>query len=122
MIYIDLSVTNLDEICEFYVDGLGLFTAQLNTRLICNSGPQLILDLSQPGTERHDQNFNSKRLMPCSFRLQYEDEIDELPILSQLRKMNIPYDEVANLGGHCVTVFDPSGNRVSISSRLGVFK
>jgi len=48
------------------------------------------------------------------------DETFKISILDNLRKHQVKYEEIGNLGGHFIHFKDPSGNRFTVSANHGV--
>jgi hypothetical protein len=121
MVYINLSVYSFEESESFYCDLLQIFDSQSGARLICNSGPELILDLIQVGSERHIERFGVKDHSVSSFWIRH-DETADVTILDRLKNHKVDFEEVVNLGGHYLKFKDPSGNHFTIHGVHGVIK
>ena len=121
MVYLNLSVYDFEESVSFYCDLLQIFDSQAGERLICNSGPELILDLVEVGSERHIERFDVKEHSVSSFWIRH-DENTSVVILDRLKRSSIDFEEVVNLGGHYLKFKDPSGNHFTIHGVHGVIK
>ncbi len=122
MVYLNLSVECVETAVEFYSVSLGAFDVQLGTRLICNVGADLIIDLHEVGTERHKEIFMQDSHVASSFWVSLKDNIAELDFINNLQKHGVEYLETANLGGHLISFKDPSSNSFSIHANLGVIQ
>ena len=113
MVYLSLSVEDIDQSRIFYVDILQLFKVQSGNRLICNSGVDFILDLYQVGTAEHESVFGKPEQLKASFMLRFED--DSLPLLAELKANSVLYELNDNIAGSFLRLKDPSGNEITIS-------
>lgn len=123
MVYINLSVDCLEAAEEFYTNKLGFFDCTAG-RLVCNMGVDLILDLRESGTDRHLQCFGQSAHATSSFWIHVGGDDDEasIEILDRLNRNGVDYKDVGNLGGHFLSFTDPSGNKFTLHSHLGVIK
>lgn len=124
MVYINLSVNDLQRSVEFYSSSIGFFDSLHGDRLTCNVCPELTLDLIQVGTDRHRKRFGLSHFCPSSFSLHIETQDDssvarKLEIISRLQRQDIPYQLVENLGGSFISIIDPSGNRLGVHTHCG---
>ena len=120
MVYLNLSTESIEESKYFYTNCLELFEPIGENRLVCSSGPELIIDLVKCGSDCHAEIFQTPDHVNSSFWISHSEGVTELPIITRLQNRGIPYEEVANLGGHRVIVKDPSGNRMMISADHGL--
>ena len=121
MVYLNISVKNLQESIKFYADSIGIFHYEAD-RLTCKYGVELILDLVQVGTESHSQKFDKSEHVKSSFWISINDKVSDVFILNHLKENNVQYEEVTNLGGHYLNFIDPSGNKFTIHAHHGVIK
>lgn len=124
MVYLNLSVKNIEETAEFYSKKLGIFDFQSDRRLICNLGVDLIIDLFEIGTESHLQCFGQKNHAPSSFWVDAggDDQYLEIKVFETLKVNSVQFEDVGNLGGHFLNSNDPSSNKFTLHAHLGVFK
>ncbi|WMS89019.1 VOC family protein [Pleionea litopenaei] len=87
MIYLNLSVNNLEESIDFYSKKIGLFSGSYD-RLICETGAKLIIDLLEVGSEDHFRVFGSDSHMMSSITIFYEDDI-KIDLLGRLKDNGI---------------------------------
>ena len=122
MVYINLSVGCLESAEEFYADKLGFFDRTAG-RLVCNMGVDLILDLRECGTDEHLQCFGQNTHAISSFWIHVDDDDDTpIEILDRLNRRGVNFEDVGNLGGHFLSFTDPSGNKFTLHSHMGVFE
>ena len=124
MVYLNLSVNNINEAVEFYSKKLGIFDYQATRRLICNLPIEFIIDLNERGSDKHRESFNRDTQIISSFRITPNDRGDDLKleIIEHLKENEVEFEEVINLGGHYLSFIDPSGNKFTLSANSGVFK
>ncbi len=124
MVYLNLSVANLNSAIDFYANKIGIFEHQAYGRLICGLGVDLIIDLNECGSERHRSIFGRDDHVPASFWISVGDNSSEenIAILHKWKSNHVPYAEVRNLGGHYIQFTDPSSNRFTLHANLGVFQ
>ena len=122
MVYINLSVNCIQTATAFYVEKLGLFDHFCEGRLICNQEVDLIIDLTLQGCERHLTHFGQDHFSRSSFEIHLGGDIDDTPIeiIEHLLRNGVEYKETRNLGGHWLQFVDPSTNRFTLHSHLGV--
>lgn len=118
MIYVSLSVKDFEDTIYFFTKVIGLFDLMGDSRLICNSGEELIFDLYQIGSERHKNIFDIDNHAPSSIAIRHEEGI-KIKIIDRLEKLNIEYELVGNLAGEFLKLKDPSGNKISLWSVHG---
>ncbi len=120
MVLLNLSVIDVNEALEFYSSKIGLFSTGVTmTRLVCDSGPKLIIDLYEVRTKEHLDVFEQDTHTKSSFILCYDDN-EKLDLINRLKENGVPYEEEDNMMAHSVNLVDPSGNSVSISAGHGV--
>ena len=124
MVYLNLSVANIEEAVEFYSKRLGVFDFQSDRRLICNLDVDLIIDLFEVGTESHLQCFGQEHHAPSSFWIHAggDEEHIEIEIIEKLKVNGVQFEDVGNLGGHFLAFTDPSNNKFKLHAHFGVFK
>ena len=124
MVYLNLSVVNIEKSVEFYSKKIGIFDFQSDRRLICNLGVDLIIDLFEIGTESHVQCFDQECHAPASFWVHAggDDQYTEIKVLENLKNSGVQFEDVGNLGGHFLKFTDPSNNKFTLHAHLGVFK
>ena len=120
MVYLDLSVKDIEESARFYVDQLGLFDRLTDRRLKCRYDIDLIIDLVLCATHQHHECFDQSGHSTSSFRVHLSDEGPQLEILSKLKSQSVEFLERTDLGGHCLNFTDPSGNRLVVHANHGV--
>lgn len=118
MVYLNLSVNNIREACDFYSIKLGLFSDEYN-RLVCQSGPLLIIDLIEVGTSEHTRIFESESHVMSSFTIFHEGDT-KLDLIERLRKHGVPYQNEPNMMAEYIDVKDPSGNKISIAANHNI--
>lgn len=94
MVYLDLSVESIDQAVEFYSKKLGIFSYQPDSRLICNLGVDLILDLHECGSESHIECFGQSQHVPASFWIHVggDDQFSEIEIYEHLRSNGVQFE------------------------------
>lgn len=117
LIYLNLSVNNIQEAQDFYSKKIGLFTGSYN-RLICESGPELIIDLLEVGSEEHLRVFESDSHVKSSFTILHEDKT-KLELLNRLKEHGVEFQNEPNMMAEFIDVKDPSGNAISIGASHG---
>ncbi|MGX5202174.1 hypothetical protein [Aliikangiella sp. IMCC44632] len=117
MIYLNLSVNNLRETIDFYSKKIGLFSGSYN-RLICESGPELIIDLLEVGSEDHFRAFGCDSFVMSSFTILHGDNI-KLELLGRLKENGVEFKNEPNMMAEFIDIKDPSGNAVSIGASHG---
>ena len=117
LIYLYLSVNNLQEAHDFYSKKVGLFSGNYN-RLICESGPKLIIDLLEVGSEDHMRVFESDSQVKYSFTILHEDDT-KIELLGRLKEHGVQYQNEPNMMAEFIDIKDPSGNEISIGASHG---
>ena len=117
MVYLSLSVDSVEEAMDFYLNKVGLFHSIGSSRLVCDSGANLIIDLYCANSEEHEQAFGQREHVRSAFWIKPEGKT--LSILDRLRSNGVSFSERKDLGGHHLSLIDPSGNRFGIAGDLG---
>lgn len=118
MVYLALSVMDLNKSVEFYTKYLRIFDAMGNERLVCNSGVDLIIDLYRAGTEIHEHIFGTQNYVPGRFSIHHGEHI-KLKVIEHLKIHGIEYEYTANIAGVFLELNDPSGNSIGIWGHHG---
>ncbi len=113
MVYLSLSVKNIDSSFEFYSKKLGMFKTMADSRLICTVGPALIIDLYVIGTERHKNIFGCVSHQVSSFSISIKEH-SNLEILDHLHSKGVEFEDVGNIAGRYLKFNDPSGNALTL--------
>jgi hypothetical protein len=123
MVYLNLSVGNIEETISYYVEKLGIFDYEAG-RLVCKYGVDLIIDILEVGSKAHNEVFEQDVHVMSSFWIHVGESVDgyELQIKDRLASNRVKYQEVGNLGGHCLNFTDPSGNKFSLHAHHSVIK
>ena len=120
MIYLNVSVLNVEEALDFYSQKLGLFSRKgYESRLVCDSSPDLIIDFFEVGTKEHFEQFESNSHVKSSFAI-HHDNNTKIELFEGLRKHGIQYNEEPNMMAQFIEIIDPSGNSISIAADHGV--
>ena len=124
MVYLNLSVNNVNNVVEFYSSKLGIFDFQAERRLICNIGVDLIIDLVLQHTDEHREIFDKDTDTISSYWISRTNFDDSTPIniIKNLQEHSIKYEEVKNLGGHYLNLKAPSGNKLTVHVQYGVIQ
>ncbi|GGY87486.1 hypothetical protein GCM10011613_35850 [Cellvibrio zantedeschiae] len=117
MVYINLSVINIEETINFFTTVLRIFDV-MGTRLVCNSGIKLIIDIHKAGSESHLSAFDTNTHVPLCFGI-HHGECIKIKILNHLKELEIEHDFTSNIAGELLKLKDPSGNRITIMSHYG---
>jgi hypothetical protein len=112
MVFLSLSVENIEESTEFYTRTLNLFKLQAPNRIICNSGVDLILDLYRVDSDAHLSVFGQKSYVKSDFTVSYEDS--ELLLSGNLTENLFEFDLQNCIAGSFLRMKDPSGNKITI--------
>ncbi|TQV88285.1 VOC family protein [Aliikangiella coralliicola] len=120
MIYLKLSVNNFRETLDFYSKKIGLFSGSYN-RLICESGPELIIDLLEVGSEDHLRVFESVSHVKSSFTILHEENT-KIELLGRLKEYGVEFKKEPNLIAEFIDIKDPSGNAISIGASHGCIR
>ena len=118
MIYISLSVKDFKSTIYFFTEVIGFFDLMGDSRLICNSGEQLIFDLYEIGTERHKNIFGIDTHAPLNISIRHDEGV-KVKIIDRLKRLNISYNFNGDLGGDYLELEDPTGNKLEIKSPYG---
>jgi len=103
-VYLWLPVTDIDTSYRFYVDTLGIFRPVHNARIYTTATPHLIVDFEQ-----------NAEPIPIKYGLRFQ----QITIIRRLKEMNVPHQTTENLSGVSVTITDPSGHQIWITSSTG---
>jgi hypothetical protein len=118
MIYISLSVIELENTNHFFTNVLRIFDSMAGSRLVCNSGIELIIDLYEIGSERHKNVFGIDEHAPASIAIHHGDGI-KIKILDRLKKSGVKHELIGNIAGEFLNLTDPTGNKVAIWAHHG---
>jgi catechol 2,3-dioxygenase-like lactoylglutathione lyase family enzyme len=113
MVFVSLSVQNIKESKNFYVDTLGLFKLVDSNRIICDSGIDLIIDLYQVESDEHINVFEQKEHVISDLALGYDKS--ELLLCDTLEANLFDFDLQNCIAGSFLRLKDPSGNKLTIS-------
>ena len=109
MIYLSLSVSNIEDTIFFYTKALGIFDSIADTRLICNTEVELIIDLFEIGNEAHQNTFGIDTHAPSNMSISQDCDV----IAEHLKEFDIPYEFKTNIAGEFLKVLDPTENIIS---------
>ncbi|HSX85725.1 MAG TPA: hypothetical protein VLE50_09985 [Cellvibrio sp.] len=118
MIYISLSVNELNSTFYFFTKVLRIFDGMTDSRLICNSGIELIIDLYEIGSDRHRNVFGIDTHAPASIAMHHGEGI-KIKILSRLKELEVKHELIGNIAGLFLNLEDPTGNKIAIWSHHG---
>ena len=118
MIYLSLSVNDIDSTIDFYTHAIRIFDSMSDSRLVCNSGIDFIIDLYEIGSERHRDVFGVDTHAPSSIAMLHGEGI-KIKILDHLSKFGVEHKVGMNIAGHFLRLEDPTGNRISILAHDG---
>lgn len=117
MIYLNLSVKNMQEAHDFYSRKIGIFSGNYD-RLICESGPKLIIDMVEVGSDDHLRLFESESHVKSSLTILHEEDT-KLELLDRLKEHGISFKSAPNMMMEFIDIRDPSGNAISIGASHG---
>jgi len=107
----------MKEAHEFYSKKIGLFSGSYN-RLVCESSPELIIDLLEVGSEEHLSVFGSNSHVKSSFAILHGEDA-KVELLDRLKEHGVQYKNEPNMMAEFIDIQDPSGNSVSIGASHG---
>jgi hypothetical protein len=112
MVFLNLSVINIETAINFYVHTLKLFKLQRPNRLICSKGVELILDLREIGSEEHLNIFEQSLHVKSSFTISFDNT--KLLLSDDLTANLFDFELTRNIAGSFLKMNDPSGNKLII--------
>ncbi len=118
MVYLSLSVNDVEASLIYYRDKLGIFTSMGDSRLICKVGPDFIIDLYLVGSDRHKNIFGCSSHQLSHFSISLKEH-DDLEILDHLSKQSVEFEDDGNIAGRFIKFIDPSGNIITLVAHHG---
>lgn len=118
MIYISLSVLDLENTIHFFTKVLRIFDSMTTSRLVCNSGVELIIDVYEIGSKRHNYIFGIDTHAPLNIVVHHGENI-KINIVEHLKELNIEYELDNNIAGQFLKMKDPTGNKIAIWAHHG---
>jgi len=97
MVYLNLSVENIELTKEFYADKLNFFRREAG-RLVCTMGVDLILDLVEVGSEHHMECFGQNSHVPSDFWIHAGggDSEEIFEVLDHLQGKGVNFENIGN--------------------------
>ena len=118
MVYLSLSVNNLNQAIDFYSKVMRIFDSMAESRLVCNSGVDLIIDVYEIGSKSHKEIFSVENHSPSNIAIHHGEGI-KIKIKEHLKLCGIKYKFSGNLAGERLSLQDPSGNKIAIWANHG---